>query len=133
MILKNLYIRLTAIQCLSFLVYLCLYLIHATIQLRLVLNTNQSISIVFKSFCNDFVADFETLFISLMKRIPIFREINAKHAMELNNMKMSSPETIFKLPELHKEVFQESLDQIGQNRSKTFLIVNNYFYGRKVQ
>ena len=133
MILKNLYIRLTAIQCLSFLVYLCLYLIHATIQLRLVLNTNQSISIVFKSFCNDFVADFETLFISLMKRIPIFREINAKHAMELNNMKMSSPETIFKLPELHKEVFQESLDQIGQNRSKTFLIVNNFFYGRKVQ
>ena len=55
-------------------------------------------------------SDFETLFISLMKRIPIFREINAKHAMELNNMKMSSPETIFKLPELHKEVFQESLD-----------------------
>jgi hypothetical protein len=75
-----------------------------------VLNTNQSISIVFKSFCNDFVADFETLFISLMKRIPIFREINAKHAMELNNMKMSSPETIFKFPELHKEVFQESLE-----------------------
>jgi hypothetical protein len=45
-----------------------------------------------------------------MKRIPIFREINAKHAMELNNMKMSSPETIFKFPELHKEVFQESLE-----------------------
>lgn len=48
--------------------------------------------------------------------------------MELNNMKMSSPETIFKLPELHKEVFQEFFEQIGQNPSKTFVIVDNFFF-----
>ncbi|XP_063448093.1 uncharacterized protein LOC134727640 [Mytilus trossulus] len=53
-------------------------------------------------------SDYDSLFIELMKRIPIFRGINAKHAKMLNNMKMNSPETISLFPELHKEVFLES-------------------------
>ena len=56
------------------------------------------------------IVDFDSLFVELMKRIPIFRGINAKHAMELNNMKMNSPESMNIFPELHKEVFGENGD-----------------------
>lgn len=55
-------------------------------------------------------SDYDTLFVALMKRIPIFREINAKHAKELNNMKMNAPESVNIFPDLHKEVFQDNSD-----------------------
>jgi len=47
--------------------------------------------------------DHDDLFMRTMNTIQIFRDINAKHAVALNSMKMSSGEV--KFPPLHEEVF----------------------------
>lgn len=49
--------------------------------------------------------DFENKFARLLSVIPVFRNINRKHAMALNGMKMQRASVIEDFPELHKEIF----------------------------
>ncbi|KAK3587111.1 hypothetical protein CHS0354_023564 [Potamilus streckersoni] len=58
-----------------------------------------------KNHCNH-----DNLFAKLMGTIPIFRRINEKHSMALNNMKMQSMDAMKDFPELHKEMFNNGFE-----------------------
>ncbi|XP_060576196.1 ecdysone-induced protein 75B-like isoform X2 [Ruditapes philippinarum] len=49
--------------------------------------------------------DYESKFARLMSIIPVFRNVNRKHSMALNGMKMQRANVISEFPELHKEIF----------------------------
>lgn len=49
--------------------------------------------------------DYDTLFESLIRTIPMFREFNHQHSVSLNNIRMKSTKSRFDFPDLHKEVF----------------------------
>lgn len=49
--------------------------------------------------------DFESKFARLLSVIPVFKNINRKHSMALNGMKMQKASVIDEFPELHKEIF----------------------------
>ncbi|XP_053377081.1 uncharacterized protein LOC123529961 isoform X2 [Mercenaria mercenaria] len=49
--------------------------------------------------------DYESKFARLLSVIPVFRNVNAKHSMALNAMKMQKASVVEDFPELHKEIF----------------------------
>ena len=63
----------------------------------------QSLYIDMKNHHND----SENKFARLLGVIPVFRRVNQKHSMTLNNMKMQKAPVVEELPELHKEIFLE--------------------------
>lgn len=53
----------------------------------------------------DVSEDYENKFARLLSVIPLFKTLNMKHSMALNNMKMQNPPAVKEFPELHKEIF----------------------------
>lgn len=49
--------------------------------------------------------DYENKFARLLGIIPVFKNVNKKHAMTLNSMKMQKAPVINEFPELHKEIY----------------------------
>lgn len=60
----------------------------------------------FNAFVVVVVESYERSFDDTINTLPMLSSINEIHSQKMKNMKMTSPD--FKLPELHKEVFDGS-------------------------
>ena len=49
--------------------------------------------------------NLDDTFARLLSLIPVFRQVNKKHSMALNSMKMQKAPVIGEFPELHKEIY----------------------------
>ena len=51
----------------------------------------------------------DAMFVDVLRLLPLLHIINEEHCKTLNNMKMTMPEVVQPMPELHHEVFDGQL------------------------